>query len=129
MTTLEDLRLKRIAVPIRYPIICGINQGKQGSKDRINHPMITELVWGRDYFVRTVELPSHIAGVSSVLPDGTYNIYLNAKLAIEIQWEAFLHELLHCEAGHFDEWKDLPIEIKEWEADHLRPAVVGEDVV
>ena len=87
--------------------------------------MITELLWGRDYFVRAIELPRHVAGVSTASPDGTYNIYVNELLPIELQWEAFLHELLHCEAGHLDEWKDLPLEVKEWEANNLRPIVVA----
>ena len=123
MTTLEDLKLKRIAVPVLSSML--YTQDRHSLEERKNNPIITELVGGRDYFVRAVVLPRHIAGVSSALADGTYNIYVNSSLAIEIQWEAFLHELIHCEAGHFDEWKDLPNEVKEWEATHLRPSLIN----
>ena len=125
MTTLDDLRNKRISVPVHHPDILRMSGGQVSIDERINHPRITELIWGRDYYVRMIPLPRNIAGVSSALPDGTYNIYVNERLSVELQWDAFLHELLHCEAGHFDEWKDLPIEVKEWEAEHLRPVVMG----
>lgn len=82
---------------------------------------MSDLVWGRDYFVRYIKLPYHIGGASTVNDDGTYNIYINSRLYADKQWDAFEHELIHCEAGHLDEFKDLPLEIKEWEAEHLKP--------
>lgn len=95
--------------------------------DRISSPRIAHLIWDLDYYVRAIPLPYHIGGASTINPDGTYNIYVNQILSIEMQWEAYIHELLHCEAGHHDEWKDLPLEIKEWEANNLRPWVGGCD--
>lgn len=85
--------------------------------------MMQELICGIDYFVRYIPLPYHIGGASTVNDDGTYNIYLNSRLYADKQWKAFLHELTHCEAGHLDEFKDLPLEVKEWEASHLSPIV------
>ena len=121
MTTLDDILYNRIATPIHEPY----DTVKHSIQARRRAPKITPLLWGRDYFVRTIRLPDHIGGVSTANPDGTYNIYLNERLSIEVQWQAFAHELLHCEAGHLDEWAELPIEVKEWEADHLRPIVRG----
>lgn len=122
MTYVQDLLNERIATPLHQ-----VGDGRMTQDQRISSPRITRLLWDQDYFVRSIPLPVHIGGASTVNPDGTYNIYVNQILSIELQWEAFLHELLHCEAGHHDEWIYLPDEIKEWEADHLRPWVGGYD--
>lgn len=123
MTTVDDILNSRIETPVH----CCNDPCKMTLEDRIATPRIAQLVWGIDYYVRAIELPRHVAGAATANPDGTYNIYLNELLPIEWQWRAFLHELIHCEAGHLDEWKDLPLEVKEWEADHLRPIVRGID--
>lgn len=81
------------------------------------------LIYDVDYFVRYISLPFHIGGASTMNIDGTYNIYLNSNHYAEQQWESFKHELVHCEAGHLDEYKDIPLEIKEWEANHLIPVI------
>ena len=120
MTTIDDILYSRIATPVNDP-----TGGRRSMADRIISPRITPLIWGMDYYVRTIPLPARIAGASTVNPDGTYNIYLNSRLPIELQWKAFVHELIHCEAGHLDEWKDLPLEVKEWEADNLMPVISG----
>ena len=86
--------------------------------------VVRELVWNRDYFVRYIELPYSIGGASTVNEDGTYNIYINSRHYADRQWKSLMHELIHCSCGHLDYWKDLPIEVKEWEADHLRTYVV-----
>ena len=86
--------------------------------------VVQELVWGRDYFVRYIPMPIHIHGCCTMnYEDYTYNIYINSRLFADQQWRAFLHELLHIECGHLDQWKDLPIEVKEWEADHLQSRI------
>ncbi len=82
-----------------------------------------ELIWDIDYFVRYIPLPYHIGGASTVNEDGTYNIYINSRLFADKQWDAFQHELVHCEAGHLDSRRDIPIAVKEWEAEHLRPVL------
>ena len=85
-----------------------------------------ELIWGIDYFVRYLDFKTYkVGGASTANDDGTYNIYINLRLSVEKQWEAFLHELVHCEAGHLDEWKDLPLAVKEYEANHRCPIVRG----
>ena len=84
--------------------------------------MIRELTWGIDYFVRYIDFKTYkVGGASTLNDDGTYNIYINSRLSVKKQWEAFIHELVHCEAGHLDEYKDLPLAVKEYEADHLVP--------
>jgi len=85
--------------------------------------MIRQLIWGIDYYVRYIPLPYHIGGASTANDDGTYNIYINSRLYADKQWEAFIHELIHCEAGHLDEFKELPHAVKEWEATHLKPYI------
>jgi len=82
-----------------------------------------ELVWDRDYFVRYIKLPRHIGGVCSANEDGTYNIYLNS-MYYDRRKTAFNHELAHCSLGHLDQWKELPDDIKEWEADHIGCKVI-----
>lgn len=123
MTYVQDLLNNRITIPSHQ-----IGGQRMTQDQRIRSPRISRLLWDRDYFVRAIPLPVHIGGASTLNPDGTYNIYVNQILSIEMQWDAFVHELLHCEAGHHDEWKDLPNEVKEWEADNLRPWVGGCDV-
>ena len=123
MTYVQDMLNRRIAPPMYQ-----LREERMTMGERLSNPRITPLLWDRDYFVRAIPLPHHIGGASTLNPDGTFNIYVNQILSIEMQWEAFLHELLHCEAGHHDEWKYLPDEIKEYEADHLRPWVGGWDV-
>ena len=83
-----------------------------------------ELIWGIDYYVRYIDFKTYrVGGASTLNDDGTYNIYINSRLSVEKQWKAFLHELVHCEAGHLDEYKDLPLAVKEWEAEHLCPVL------
>ena len=85
-----------------------------------------ELIWDVDYFVRYLDFKTYkVGGAATANDDGTYNIYLNTRLSVEKQWEAFLHELVHCEAGHLDEYKDLPLAVKEYEASHRCPIVKG----
>ena len=85
-----------------------------------------ELIWGVDYFVRYLDFKTYkVGGASTLNDDGTYNIYINSRLSVEKQWRAFIHELVHCEAGHLDEYKDLPLAVKEYEADHLIPMLRG----
>lgn len=90
-----------------------IEAGKHGTD------VVNELIYGRDYFVWYIDLPYHIGGASTVNHDGTYNIYINSKHSPERRASSLHHEINHCECGHLDQWRELPIEIKEWEADHL----------
>jgi hypothetical protein len=76
------------------------------------------MLWGVDYFVRYLPLPYHVGGATTLNNDGTYNIYLNSRHYADRQWKALLHELGHCVRGHLEDRRDIPDELKEWEADH-----------
>ena len=91
-----------------------IEAGKREDAD-----ILDELIWGRDYYVRYVKLPYNIGGAITANEDCTYNIYINSRHYPDRQTRSFLHELVHAEGGHLDRWKELPDEIKEWEADNL----------
>lgn len=97
-------------------------------RDRKPDPrVVRRLIWNVDYFVRYIPLPYHIGGASVTNPDGTYSIYINSLLYADRQWEALLHEIAHCSCGHLDDRKDLPDEVKEWEADHVHVEVIDPD--
>jgi len=82
--------------------------------------VLYELICGWDYFVRYISLPYNIGGAVTTNEDGTYNIYLNSRHWPEQQQRSLMHELVHAEGGHLDYWKDLPEEVKEWEAENLQ---------
>ena len=89
--------------------------------------IVRRLLWGIDYFVRYIPLPYHIGGASVANNDGTYSIYLNSNHYADRQWRSLLHEVAHCSCGHLDSRKDLPDEVKEWEADHVRVPIIRPD--
>lgn len=60
-----------------------------------------------DYTVRLVDLPPSIGGMVTPNDDVTFNIYINARLAIDQQQKAMKHELEHIERDDF--YNDLPI--------------------
>ena len=68
-----------------------------------------------DYYVRTVSLPITVEGVSVPNDDGTFDIYINARLPREKQEEVLAHELRHLEAEHF--YVDIPLRVAEQQAD------------
>ena len=68
-----------------------------------------------DYYVRTVALPITVEGVSVPNDDGTFDIYINARLPQEKQEEVMAHELRHLEAEHF--YVDIPLRVAEQQAD------------
>ena len=68
-----------------------------------------------DYYVRTVALPITVKGVSVPNDDGTFDIYINARLPQEKQEEVLAHELRHLEAEHF--YVDIPLRVAEQQAD------------
>lgn len=81
------------------------------------------LIQDIDYFVRFVPLPYSIRGACTRNGDGTYNIFINARLNQPLQQDTFLHELVHCEKGHLDYRSDIPEEIKETEAGAEAPVI------
>ena len=86
--------------------------------------VVNELIYGRDYFVWYISLPYNIGGACTINYDGTYNIYINSRHPEERRARSLQHELNHCECGHLDQWRELPIEIKEYEADHMTNKVL-----
>jgi len=65
-----------------------------------------------DIAVRIVNLPHTVKGFVSPSPDGTYNIYLNARCSYEHQRKTLKHELDHLQNDDFE--TDKPVaEIEE----------------
>lgn len=52
-----------------------------------------------DIVVRIVNLPASVAGYTMTSPDGTYNVYLNARHTSEKRRETYMHEMRHIEDG------------------------------
>lgn len=67
-------------------------------------------------FVRLIELPRHVGGVTSVDSDGCYNVYINLRLDDEGRRRALRHELAHIRLGHFHQ-PDRPLAEREAEAE------------
>ena len=73
-------------------------------------------MWTPDYFVRLVELPRTVNGVTLPNDDGTFDIYLNSFLTEDEQKTALEHEIEHIIQDHF--YNDVkPIRQIEAEAD------------
>ena len=73
-------------------------------------------MWTPDYFVRLVELPRTVNGVTLPNDDGTFDIYLNRLLTDDEQKTALEHEIEHIIQDHF--YNDVkPIRQIEAEAD------------
>ena len=64
-------------------------------------------------YVRIIDLPSTVRGVTVRDEDGNYNIYINSSLSEDARQKAIEHELKHVERGDFDSFSD----ISELEAD------------
>ena len=73
-------------------------------------------MWTPDYFVRLVELPRTVNGVTLPNDDGTFDIYLNSLLTEDEQKTALEHEIEHIRQDHF--YNDVkPLRQIEAEAD------------
>ncbi len=53
-----------------------------------------------DVFVRLINLPPTVRGVTLPNPDGTYSVYINGGLSFVMQQETLVHELCHIEHDH-----------------------------
>ena len=69
---------------------------------------------GSYIFVRTIPLPNAVRAVTLPNNDGTFDIYINARLPEELQERALAHELEHIRRDHF--YNDDPVWINEEEA-------------
>ena len=67
-----------------------------------------------DYYVRLVELPPTVFGATLPNDDGTFSVYINARLSDEARRETLCHELEHMARDHF--YQSAPIAAQEAEA-------------
>ena len=67
-----------------------------------------------DYFVRVIELPRAVRGVTVPNDDGTFSVYINSLYDDGIQRETLEHELAHLARDHF--YKAGSIAVQEAEA-------------
>ncbi len=77
-------------------------------------------MWTPDYFVRVVDFPPTVEGVTVPNDDGTFDIYLSSRLSPARRKECLEHELRHIFRDHF--YSERPVEDLEREADGLAPA-------
>ena len=68
-----------------------------------------------DYFMRLVELPATVEGVTVPNDDGSFDIYINSRLPEARRKSVLAHELRHIELEHFS--LELPAELMERQAD------------
>ncbi len=54
-----------------------------------------------DVFLRYVDLPVFVKGQVLMDENGDYNIYVNAKMPVDIQQETIKHEVEHINNGDF----------------------------
>ena len=60
-----------------------------------------------DYFVRLIDLPPSIGGMVTPNDDGTFSIYINARLDCFQQQKAFEHEVDHIKNDDFYNGKSI----------------------
>ena len=72
-----------------------------------------------DYFVRVIELPHAVRGVTVPNDDGTFSVYINAAYDTETQRSTLEHELTHLARDHF--YNTAPIGVQEAEAGGKTP--------
>ena len=63
-------------------------------------------------YIRIIDLPSTVHGVTVRDEDGNYNIYINSSLSADARQRAIEHELKHINRGDFD---DICSEISDLE--------------
>lgn len=66
-----------------------------------------------EIITRIVELPTTVKGAVAQDANGDYNIYINSRLSIAEQFEAFEHELEHIGLGHFTDNKEVMVKEQE----------------
>lgn len=65
-----------------------------------------------DYYVRYIDLPYTIKGMTVQDINGFYNVYINSRLSFEEQRKALKHELEHISRHDFDH-EEMPLEMVE----------------
>lgn len=72
-----------------------------------------------DHYVRVLDLPPAVRGVTVPNDDGTFSIYINALYDTDSQRRALEHELEHLARDHF--YKEAPVAAQEAEANGAPP--------
>ena len=67
-----------------------------------------------DYYVRLVELPIRVEGVTVPNSDGSFSMYINSLLSSERRDAALQHELEHIQREHF--YLEMPVACMEQQA-------------
>ena len=75
-----------------------------------------------DHFVRIIELPPSVKGVTVPNEDGTFSVYINAIYDTETQRHTLEHELEHLARDHF--YKAESVALQEAEAEKTAPPPV-----
>lgn len=71
-------------------------------------------MWTPEYFVRFVELPACVDGVTIPNDDGTFDIYINSLLSEDRKQNRLQHEIKHIQKDHF--YKEKSVALCEMEA-------------
>lgn len=70
-----------------------------------------------DIFVRGIELPLSVKGVTVLDYDGNFNVYINILLSYAVQQKAIQHEIRHITKEHFYDFE--PVVHNEIEANTI----------
>ena len=68
-----------------------------------------------DYYVRLLELPRRVEGVTVPNNDGSFSVYINSLLSESQRQKVLSHELEHIEKEHF--YVDMPVSRMEKQAE------------
>lgn len=60
-----------------------------------------------EIFVRTINLPHTVRGVTVIDDNGDFNIYINAKLSVSQQFKVLEHEKRHIHYDDFASFEDI----------------------
>lgn len=77
-------------------------------------------MWTPQYYVRFLDFPSKVLGVTVPNDDGTFDIYISRHLSDERRQECLRHELRHIMMDHF--YSSRQVRDLELEANALSPA-------
>lgn len=70
-----------------------------------------------DIYIRGIELPLTVKGVTVLDADGNFNVYINTLLSYDTQWKATKHEIKHIKKDHFYDFE--PVIHNELEANAI----------
>lgn len=60
-----------------------------------------------EVYVRIINLPASIKGVTVRDGNGDYNVYINSALSPDKQKETLKHEMTHIDRNDFDSFDDI----------------------